>query len=593
MKRTKKILSESGIPLLSSRVAAVRLSCTQDYIGKLCREGKLVGIRDKKGWFVEPTSLTLFEKERTAAHSERVKELSETRREESRQFQEENASLPVKLFKALSSTHSKMGALAALAGVLLLGSVAFGQSGLLGGVRQEAALSQIESPFFGTGAPGISFPTISFGLKNLFARWFSPVPVPVADVLVQSYSPATPAPTSAPHTTVPKNIQSTQTIVQNTYPVRERVVERVVSESGVTTSVLNASLEILGNQLRSELYSALNTTSGPPSSGGVVNNIALTQRIDKLSGVALTNASVNGLSGLTDADIPNGITASNYLPLSGGTLTGSLTLSSSLNGPLQANDGVVSATSSVGTLYGGTGLTSYTTGDILYASAANSLSLLSIGSSGRVLKVSGGVPVWGTDNTGGGGSGTFATTSDDLAIYPTDITDVVLIGNSATTTTGNIFEVLGSSLFRGAGTTYNVLTAPYFTATSTSVASTFPYASSTALTVSGTGYFGTASTTNLTVSALTSGRVPYLTTAGAFTDSANLTFVCTTLTAANLTSSGKVSLGNATTKTLFSTTASSTSRFAPAAALGSLPPTTDLADGDISDALAISGGTIG
>ncbi|MFO0718755.1 MAG: DUF5011 domain-containing protein [Candidatus Paceibacterota bacterium] len=39
----------------------------------------------------------------------------------------------------------------------------------------------------------------------------------------------------------------------------------------------------------------------------------------------------------------------------------------------------------------------------------------------------------------------------------------------------------------------------YFTAT-TSIASTFPYASSTALTVSGTGYFGTASTTNLTVS---------------------------------------------------------------------------------------------
>src|SRR3989338_11260211 len=126
-----------------------------------------------------------------------------------------------------------MGALAALAGVLLLGSVAFGQSGLLGGVRQEAALSQIESPFFGTGAPGISFPTISFGLKNLFARWFSPVPVPVADVLVQSYSPATPAPTSAPHTTVPKNIQSTQTIVQNTYPVRERrSEERRVGREG-------------------------------------------------------------------------------------------------------------------------------------------------------------------------------------------------------------------------------------------------------------------------------------------------------------------------------------------------------------------------
>ncbi|HEY4524886.1 MAG TPA: NYN domain-containing protein, partial [Candidatus Paceibacterota bacterium] len=73
-----------------------------------------------------------------------------------------------------------------------------------------------------------------------------------------------------------------------------------------------------------------------------------------------------------------------------------------------------------------------------------------------------------------------------------------------------------------------------FTSTATG-ANTFPYASSTALTVSGTGYFGTASTTNLTVSALTSGRVPYITTAGAFTDSANLTFDGATLTANALT----------------------------------------------------------
>ena len=47
---------------------------------------------------------------------------------------------------------------------------------------------------------------------------------------------------------------------------------------------------------------------------------------------------------------------------------------------------------------GGTNLTSYTTGEILYASATDTLSPLTIGSTGQVLKVSGGVPVWGTDN---------------------------------------------------------------------------------------------------------------------------------------------------------------------------------------------------
>ncbi|MEK7087997.1 MAG: hypothetical protein AAB891_01815, partial [Patescibacteria group bacterium] len=69
----------------------------------------------------------------------------------------------------------------------------------------------------------------------------------------------------------------------------------------------------------------------------------------------------------------------------------------------------------------------------------------------------------------------------------------------------------------------STITARNYLATS-SVASIFPYASSTALTVSGTGYFGTASTTNLTVSALTTTRIPFTTTGGAFTDDGDLTF---------------------------------------------------------------------
>ena len=38
------------------------------------------------------------------------------------------------------------------------------------------------------------------------------------------------------------------------------------------------------------------------------------------------NLHVNGVTGLTDADIPNTLTASNYLPLSGGTLNGNLSV---------------------------------------------------------------------------------------------------------------------------------------------------------------------------------------------------------------------------------------------------------------------------
>lgn len=48
----------------------------------------------------------------------------------------------------------------------------------------------------------------------------------------------------------------------------------------------------------------------------------------------------------------------------------------------------------VATGYGGTGLTSYVKGDIVYASADNTLKQLNIGSEGRILTATGGIPAW-------------------------------------------------------------------------------------------------------------------------------------------------------------------------------------------------------
>ena len=52
---------------------------------------------------------------------------------------------------------------------------------------------------------------------------------------------------------------------------------------------------------------------------------------------------------------------------------------------------------------GGTGLTSYTIGDLLYASSSTALSKITIGSTNQVLTVSGGIPSW-QNATGGGTS---------------------------------------------------------------------------------------------------------------------------------------------------------------------------------------------
>ena len=50
----------------------------------------------------------------------------------------------------------------------------------------------------------------------------------------------------------------------------------------------------------------------------------------------------------------------------------------------------------IGTGYGGTGITTYTTGDLLYASASDTLSKLTAGTAGQILTISSGVPAWGT-----------------------------------------------------------------------------------------------------------------------------------------------------------------------------------------------------
>ena len=56
---------------------------------------------------------------------------------------------------------------------------------------------------------------------------------------------------------------------------------------------------------------------------------------------------------------------------------------------------------------GGTGLITYTVGDILYCSATNVLSKLAVGTVGQVLTLAGGIPTWATASAGGGASFTW------------------------------------------------------------------------------------------------------------------------------------------------------------------------------------------
>ena len=129
--------------------------------------------------------------------------------------------------------------------------------------------------------------------------------------------------------TQPPSTSTPPTIVNQ--PVIERIIERTiqsaaapstgyVSESEFTTK-LNELSDSFGRIISGSSYPASASTLG---SGGVWNAIALSNRIDQLTNTTITNATVHGLSGLTAADIPTDITAAYYLPLVGGTMTGTL-----------------------------------------------------------------------------------------------------------------------------------------------------------------------------------------------------------------------------------------------------------------------------
>lgn len=105
---------------------------------------------------------------------------------------------------------------------------------------------------------------------------------------------------------------------------------------------------------------------------------------------------------------------------------------------------------------GGTGLTSYTTGDIMYASATNTISKLSAGTNGYVLTLVGGVPSWligsasGTSYLAGNGI-TLSTTTFSVNESQLSLSNLggVLGVSKGGTGTSTVFSA-GSVIFSGA-----------------------------------------------------------------------------------------------------------------------------------------------
>ena len=159
-------------------------------------------------------------------------------------------------------------------------------------------------------------------------------------------------------------------------------------------------------------------------------------------------------------------------------------------------------TNALGAIYGGTSQSAYAQGDFLYASATNTLSKLSIGTVNYILTSTGTVPQW---------------------VAPTSITV-----NTATNLAGGAG---GSVPYQSAADTTTFLAIGTANRVMTSSGTAPQWV--TAL----TGLTGVSSS-SITNTSLTSGRVVYSGASGVETDSASLTFNGTTLSAGGFSTTG-------------------------------------------------------
>ncbi|MFZ2886329.1 MAG: helix-turn-helix domain-containing protein, partial [Minisyncoccia bacterium] len=458
-----------GVRYISAREAALFANVTRDYVARLARNGKIKGKRIGKNWYVEDTSLRTFLVDQESIQAKRNAELMHNRKREYKKaaktgVEDISSTIPQKPIAAMWRTntadeklnvvrsmrstveklltesgktvspHTRVSPLYAAhptfdfvhkisalitAFVLVFGIYAYVHPDTARFVMDSARNAIVH---VGTGGgqsdqlAAATEPGIVGRIADLFRGWFGGK----RGEVYLSFEPYTAPTPMTQKSKSPSITLETPRVTNVTHPIIQHTIEPRTITSGLTRAELEARLAALAWDLRQSLMFSSNTTyrqddilsdSFGDALGGTLEDLTIVD--SSWTGGTITNATITG-----------------------GSITGVSVSATSLTGIVPVANG-------------GTGTSTYATGDILYADAADSLARLPIGANNRVLKVVGGVPTWSVETGGGGGDGVWATTTDDLAIYPEDFTDVVIIGDDATSTTGNIFEVDGNSLFGG------------------------------------------------------------------------------------------------------------------------------------------------
>ena len=251
MSASSKIISKDGEVMLSTKKVAQRLSCAPDYVGILCREGKLEGKRVDNVWFVKESSIAAFESARKEARAIRSQELAAERQKEQQTYKKNNTpTTPVVVTKtpepavasvvapavfpvvatttprarvrSLPRASSRTSVAFALGGMLLFASLVFAGQ-VVGPQANPFSLTasvapSVKSPFF-SAPPSVSLdgtPVTGNLFSSVFAFLFgghaatvatapsgstqgtTPATLPASTLALSDAAPAAPQPEEAP-----------------------------------------------------------------------------------------------------------------------------------------------------------------------------------------------------------------------------------------------------------------------------------------------------------------------------------------------------------------------------------------------------------
>tara|TARA_R110000822_G_scaffold34293_2_gene97664 strand:+ start:1244 stop:2452 length:1209 start_codon:yes stop_codon:yes gene_type:complete len=229
--------------------------------------------------------------------------------------------------------------------------------------------------------------------------------------------------------------------INYTYPVKtppELADEVLIIDStdNITRRASISSILELGADGVTSIVAGTNVTISPVGGTGAVTINSLGGGVTAFTSTAgtfvnvTTNAAATGSVSIGTVDLSASGTKDSTTFLRGDNTWSTVPSALTATTPIVITGSVITL-STVPVVKGGTNITSYAVGDILYASATGVISKRTIGTAGDLLTVSGGVPVWSSTSFV---SSTGGTMTGDLVMESNKVTSTADPADSDTLT---------------------------------------------------------------------------------------------------------------------------------------------------------------